>query len=95
MKLRIARKIDQTPPHVAPNRRRDKRVWWQVYNVDQLRAAERRLRRSWRRLAPMFVHDDGRRGRKTTPDFFAANRVKSRRQRQAAIMEYRRVTRTD
>lgn len=85
MKLRIARKMDMTPKHVAPNRKRDRRVWWRAYSVDQLLNAERRLRRSWSTHSPVV---DGHRN--VTPDFFAMNRVHSRRVRQGAINKLNR-----
>ena len=85
MKLRTARKMDQHPPHAYPNKRADKRVWWTVYNVDQLQRAEMRLRRAWQRRNPSV---DG--NRKVDPDFFAMNRVESRRIRQAVICRLKR-----
>lgn len=81
MRLRIARKMDQRPPHAYPNRRRDKRVWWMVYSADQLARSEQRLGESWRGACPPLA--DGTRN--LTPDFFAMNRVSSRRIRQATI----------
>lgn len=78
MNLRIARKM--APPGHRQRRKRDKRTWWLVYSERQLLDAERRLGRAWRRANRCI---DGQ--RKTSPDFFAMNRVCSRRQRQVAI----------
>jgi hypothetical protein len=82
--------MDQRPPHTYPNKRRDTRTWWQVYSVDQLRRAERRLRRSWRAHRETSTGSDGRKLWSLIPDWFAANRVASRRARQAAILKDRR-----
>lgn len=82
MKLRIARKMDQKPPHY-PGYRRDKRVWWKVYTCEQLARAERRLNRSWR--SATTVDDNGMRS--VTPDFFRMYRVSSRRIRRGAILK--------
>lgn len=89
MKLRIARKMDQRPPHAYPNKRRDDRVWWQVYNVEQLKRAEKRLRKAWSTHTLRGVDTDGKSWRKTNPDYFAAYRVLSRRERQAALRRHR------
>lgn len=86
VKLRIARKMDQTPRHIAPNRRRDKRTWYLVYNDDQLRRAKKRLSRSWRTRSPIEI--DGTRS--VGPDFFAYNRVESRLIRQTTIAKMKR-----
>lgn len=86
MKLRIARKMDRGGHHRRAHDDRDKRVWWQVYNVDQLQRAERRLRKSWRTRCPLSAGGS----RKVSPDFFASNRVEGRRIRQAVIRRLRR-----
>lgn len=85
MKLRIARKMDQRPAWKYPNKRRDTRPWWAVYTCDQLARAERRLKRAWHTACPPFLDDEDRKCRKTNDDFFAMNRVVSRRQRRAAL----------
>lgn len=81
MKLRIARKMDRGGVHRRAHDAKDKRPWWSVYTDEQLQRAQRRLERSWRTANPL--HPDG--GRKTGPDFFAANRVHARRIRQGVI----------
>jgi len=68
-------------PGSDQRRHPDKRPWWTVYSENQLLEAELRLGRSWRRANPR-THDDGR---QTDPDFFAMNRVRSRRLRQRFI----------
>ncbi len=85
MKLRIARKMDTGDWKRLRRGVHDKRRWWTVYSNDQLLRAERRLRRSWSTRCP--VQADGRRN--LTPDWFAANRVESRRVRQAVLRRYR------
>lgn len=85
MKLRIARKMDPGSWQRLERAARDKRAWRAVYTDDQLRRAERRLERSWRTACPPAA--DG--SRAVSPDFFAANRVQSRRIRQAALRRHR------
>ena len=76
MKLRIARKMDQ-----KQRKHDDKRPWWYVYSVDQLKRAEMRLQRAWMTACPIHILSDGRPGRSITNDFYRMNRVRSRRVR--------------
>jgi hypothetical protein len=82
MKLRIARKMDTGGVGSRRLRKRQKRTWWLVYTHDQLERAERRLRHSW----TTHRRPGAEPGTLTlTPDWFAANRVQSRRARQRAV----------
>jgi hypothetical protein len=85
MRLRVARKMDRGYWKRRAVDDKDKRTWWRVYTDDQLRRAEIRLRRSWGTRCP--VEPDGERA--LTLDWFAANRVQSRRARQRALRKIR------
>lgn len=79
MKLRIARKLDP-----LRNPSRPGRPWWTPHTPDQLDRAARRLHRSWARLCPWQVDENGKRFRKVSPDWFAGNRAHARRVTQVA-----------
>lgn len=85
MKLRIARKMDRGWWKRRAIDDRDKRPWHSVYTDDQLARAERRLRKSWHTHRVVTVNEEGQRVSTVTLDWFAANRVNSRRIRQRAL----------
>ena len=92
MNLRIARKMDMGAHQRRKRDDRDfaKRTWWKVYSLDQLKRAERRLHRSWIRMCPVRHDDEGKGYRLLTPDYFAENRVNSRRIRQRTLRQLER-----
>jgi hypothetical protein len=73
---RVKRNESRSPDH---------RPWWAIYSDDQLLRAERRLAKAWRTRCPL--QPDG--SRAVNADYFASNRVQSRRQRQAALRRWR------
>lgn len=85
MKLRIARKMDTGDWKRRARGIVDKRPWWSVYTDEQLRRAERRLRRSHRTRCPVIAGVQA-----VHPDYFAANRVHARHVQQRALRRHRR-----
>lgn len=90
MRLRIARKMDRGWWKRRAIDDRDKRPWYAVYTDEQLDRAERRLRKSWHTHRVVTVNEDGQRSSTITLDWYAANRVRTRRIRQGVLRRSRR-----